>query len=126
MDSHAVPSTPSSARAGSPAFLTVEEAATVLRIGRTAAYLLARRWEDTGGAEGLPVVRFGRLLRTPVHELERLAGGAIDLTTDAPARSAPAQRPDPEPEAAPKPAQAARRPRRKTGNAQASLFSEAS
>ena len=43
----------------SPAFLTVEEAAAVLRIGRTAAYVLARRWEETGGADGLPVVRFG-------------------------------------------------------------------
>ena len=35
-----------------PSFLTVEEAARVLRIGRTAAYLLAKRWEATGGAEG--------------------------------------------------------------------------
>lgn len=60
---------------GLPAFLTVEEAAAILRIGRTAAYLLARQWEDTGGRDGLPVVRFGRLLRVPVRQLERLATG---------------------------------------------------
>ena len=88
MTRNAAPSTTSTGPTGPPAFLTIEEAAAVLRIGRTAAYLLAGRWEDTSGAEGLPVVRFGRLLRVPVHELQRLAGGAIDLTrrssTDTP------------------------------------------
>ena len=55
-----------------PDILTVEEAATVLRIGRTSAYELARQWEATGGKQGLPVVRFGRLLRVPRAALERL------------------------------------------------------
>jgi hypothetical protein len=40
-----------------PEFLTVEEAAAVLRIGRTSAYLLAQRWRLTGGRSGLPVQR---------------------------------------------------------------------
>ena len=35
-----------------PLLLTVEEAAELLRIGRTLAYALARRYEDTGGLEG--------------------------------------------------------------------------
>jgi len=70
MTPRAVPSTPPTEPP--PAFLTVEEAAAVLRIGRTAAYALTRQWRATGGAEGLPVVRFGRLLRVPVHELEKL------------------------------------------------------
>ncbi len=48
-----------------PDVLTVEEAAKVLRIGRGAAYELARRWRVTNGREGLPVVSFGRSLRVP-------------------------------------------------------------
>src|SRR5690554_2753212 len=82
-------------------FLTVEEAAAVLRIGRTAAYALTRQWRATGGAEGLPVVRVGRLLRVPVHQLERLAAGAIDhvdpAPADRPATEATPTRPFPEP-----------------------------
>ena len=45
--------------------LTVEEAAQVLRIGRSLAYRLARRYEATGGTEGLPVIRFGTCLSPP-------------------------------------------------------------
>jgi hypothetical protein len=56
-----------------PEFLTVEEAAAVLRIGRTAAYECCRRWRETNGREGLPVVSFGRLLRVPRAALVRLA-----------------------------------------------------
>ena len=48
-----------------PIVVSVEEAAAFLRIGRTCAYELARRYEATGGREGLPVVRLGRLLRVP-------------------------------------------------------------
>jgi excisionase family DNA binding protein len=53
-----------------PEFLTVEEAARVLRIGRTSAYLLAQHWRDTSG---LPVQALGRLLRVPRSALERMA-----------------------------------------------------
>jgi excisionase family DNA binding protein len=60
-----------------PDFLTVEEAARVLRIGRTAAYALARTWRETDGREGLPVVPVGRLLRVPRAALEEMAGGPI-------------------------------------------------
>jgi excisionase family DNA binding protein len=63
-----------------PDFLTVEEAARVLRIGRTAAYALARSWRDTDGQQGIPVVEFGRLLRVPRRALEELAGGSITTT----------------------------------------------
>lgn len=56
-----------------PEFLTVEEAAKVLRIGRTSAYLLAQRWRETGGRSGLPVQSFGRVLRVPRSALERMA-----------------------------------------------------
>lgn len=60
-----------------PDFLTILEAAKVLRVGRTAAYELATRYEATGGAEGLPVIRMGRQLRVPRARLEELAGGVL-------------------------------------------------
>lgn len=122
MEPHATPSATPNAPAPSPAFLTVDEAADVLPIGRTAAYLLARRWEDTAGAEGLPVLRFGRLLRVPVRELERLAAGTIDLTAEAqppPVRDEVHARAS-EPERTRRTPSA--RPRRKTDLAQPSLF----
>jgi excisionase family DNA binding protein len=55
------------------AFLRVEEAARVLRISRTSAYALTRRFLDTGGREGLPAVRIGRSVRVPAAALELLA-----------------------------------------------------
>ena len=62
-----------------PDFLTVEEAARVLRIGRTAAYTQASRWLDTGGDDGLPVQRVGGLLRVPRAQFERHFGIAITV-----------------------------------------------
>ncbi len=55
-----------------PEFLTVEEAAAVLRIGRTSTYLLTQRWRHTRGESGLPVQRLGRLLRVPRSAIERM------------------------------------------------------
>jgi excisionase family DNA binding protein len=60
-------------------FLRVEEAARLLRISRTSAYALARRWLDCGGADGLPAVRVGRSVRIPTGALERLADVAHDV-----------------------------------------------
>ncbi|MHB1444901.1 MAG: helix-turn-helix domain-containing protein [Acidimicrobiales bacterium] len=57
-----------------PVVLSVEEAAGILRIGRTCAYDLARRYEATEGREGLPVIRVGRLFRVPRASLLRLLG----------------------------------------------------
>jgi excisionase family DNA binding protein len=61
-----------------PAFLTVEEAAAVLRIGRTSAYQLCQRWLDSSGRVGLPVVRVGRQLRVPRAALARMADNPGD------------------------------------------------
>ena len=55
-----------------PDVLTVEEAARFLRIGRGAAYELARQWRASNGRDGLPVVTFGRTLRVPKSSLARL------------------------------------------------------
>jgi excisionase family DNA binding protein len=61
-----------------PAVLTVEEAAAVLRIGRGAAYDLARQYRLTKGREGLPVVSLGRTLRVPRTALLRLLAADAD------------------------------------------------
>jgi excisionase family DNA binding protein len=62
-----------------PEVLTVEEAARVLRIGRGAAYELARQWRESGGRRGLPVVTLGRSLRVPREAVRRL----LDVGPDA-------------------------------------------
>ena len=69
-----------------PDLLTIEEAALVLRIGRTTAYELARRDLASGGGEGLGVVRVGRLLRVRRSALERLIGGPLTMPVEPSAR----------------------------------------
>ena len=88
-----------------PDFLTVEEAAAILRIGRTAAYALAREYLATDGVSGLPVVRFGRLLRVPRVKLEALIGGPI---TWPPIIASPALSPTPMPMSRPRSGRARR------------------
>src|SRR5688500_17116202 len=57
-----------------PDLLTVEEAARLIRVGRTKAYAMAQEWRATGGRTGLPVVDFGHVLRVPRRALEQLIG----------------------------------------------------
>ena len=64
-----------------PEVLTVEEAAAVLRIGRGAAYELARQYRATKGREGLPVVSLGRSLRVPRAALRRLLEDGLPLAS---------------------------------------------
>ena len=68
---------PDNHRTSPPDFLTVEEAAAVLRIGRTSAYRQARRYLATNGAEGLCAYRFGKQIRIPRCYLEERLGGPI-------------------------------------------------
>lgn len=63
--------------AGLPDLLTIEEAARVIRVGRTKAYAMAREWRATGGKSGLPVVDFGHALRVPLCQLEKIVGGPL-------------------------------------------------
>jgi len=53
--------------------LTIEEAARMLRIGRSLAYQLAQEYEASGGVSGLPVIRVGGCLRVPRWALLELA-----------------------------------------------------
>jgi len=60
-----------------PAFMTVEQAAKVLQLGRSKAYQLSVEWERTGGASGLPFVWFGHQKRIPRAALERFIDQAL-------------------------------------------------
>ncbi len=67
-----------------PPMLTVEEAAYLMRIGRTKAYAMAKLWRQTGGQCGLPVVDLDGVLRVPLVKLQELTGVNFshwDLTT---------------------------------------------
>jgi excisionase family DNA binding protein len=75
-DLHVVASRPS--LEDLPEVLTVEEAAAVLRIGRGAAYALARQYLATEGRGGLPVVRLGRSLRVPRVKLAALLEADVE------------------------------------------------
>ena len=69
-----------------PDLLTIEEAARVLRIGRTKAYAMGQEWRVTDGRSGIKVREFGGQLRVPRVWIEEQLG--------APLRSIP-QRPGP-------------------------------
>lgn len=59
-------------------FITVEEAAGRLRIGRSRAYLEARLYIASSGAQGVvPAIPVGRLYRVSVARLEEMAGGRL-------------------------------------------------
>lgn len=59
-----------------PPFLTIEEAARLLRIGRTTAYLQARLYRESGGRTGLPNICVGRRKLVPLHGLLHMLGPA--------------------------------------------------
>lgn len=52
-----------------PIMLTIDEAARVLRIGRSKAYEMAATYTSSCGTQGLPVLRLGDLLRVPKFAL---------------------------------------------------------
>ena len=66
-----------------PPFLRIEQAQELTQLGRSQIYELTRRWRETGGKEGIPVVRFGRCLRIPTAALLRLAAIEPDGSDDA-------------------------------------------
>lgn len=91
-----------------PAMLTVDEAASVLRIGRTLAYRLAAGFA-AGDVHGLPVVRLGGCLRVPrwaliefiqhgriVSDLNTAVAAAVDALIDQPVATLRAASPRPE------------------------------
>jgi hypothetical protein len=67
------------------ALLTIEEAARVLRVGRSLAYQLAHEYLSSDGRAGMPVLRFGAAcLRVPRWALlELVATGRVVCLRDA-------------------------------------------
>ena len=104
--------------------LTVEEAAKLLRIGRTKAYAMAQEWRATDGRSGLPVIDFGHILRVPVHRLEALLGGPIHtaVTETQPAPELEPAPPSPAAAAASSDPKPSRRRRPRTNPDQLALF----
>ena len=56
-----------------PPFLRIDQVQELTQLGRAQVYALAKRWRDTDGREGMPVVEFGRNLRVPTAALMRMA-----------------------------------------------------
>ena len=69
---------------GPPDFLTLDEAAAVLRVGRSTAYREANAFERSGGRSGIPVIRFGKQFRVPRCRLEEQLGGPITWPLPSP------------------------------------------
>ena len=67
-----------------PDFLTLDEAAAVLRVGRSTAYREANEFERSGGRTGIPVIRYGKQFRVPRCRLEEQLGGPITWPLPAP------------------------------------------
>ncbi len=63
-----------------PPFMTVEQAAKVLQLGRSKTYELTVEWQYSSGKSGLPFVWFGSQKRVPRAALVRL----IEMTLDHP------------------------------------------
>jgi hypothetical protein len=99
-----------------PLMLTVEQARTVLGIGRSLAYGEVRRYFATGGREGIPAVRIGSVVRIPRTALvELLASVTVPTSADvavlhAVADTAPPSQPSSR-------SRSRRRPRSKATNA---------
>ena len=73
-----------------PDCLTIEEAARVLRMGRTAGYEQARIFRETNGRAGLPNFAMGGTIRVPTAALETMLGRPV-TAVPAPKRSKAAQ-----------------------------------
>ena len=74
-----------------PIMLTIDEAATVLRIGRSKAYEMAATYTSSGGTQGLPCLRLGDLLRVPKFALREYVttGRIVQLIPQPDANASP-------------------------------------
>ena len=70
-----------------PDALTIEEAARVLRIGRTKAYAMSQEWRVTNGESGIKVCELGGQLRVPKAWLEEQLGAPVLFVPPPPNRA---------------------------------------
>ncbi len=70
-----------------PDLLTSEEAARVLRIGRTKAYAMGQEWRVTEGRSGIKVREFGGQLRVPRVWIEEQLGAPLRSIPQRPGRA---------------------------------------
>ncbi len=80
-----------------PDLLTIEEAARVLRIGRTKAYAMSQEWRVTKGESGIKVCELGGQLRVPKAWLEEQLGAPVLFVPPPPdreKRNGPTPKPD--------------------------------
>ncbi len=74
-----------------PDFLTIDEAARVMRLGRTAAYEQARVWRETDGRVRLPNFMIGHAVRVPTAALEKMLGRPLSTIPTPRGASTPAK-----------------------------------
>ena len=74
-----------------PIMLTIDEAARVLRIGRSKVYEMAATYTSSGGTQGLPCLRLGDLLRVPKFALHEYVttGRIVQLIPQPDANATP-------------------------------------
>ncbi len=61
-----------------PRFLTVEQAAKLLQLGRSKTYELTVEWDRTNGRAGIPFVWFGNQKRIPLDALIQWVDAQLD------------------------------------------------
>ena len=71
------PGYPSDGGRQAPDFLTVDQTADVLQIGRSTTYELVGRFVKSAGADGIPAILVGGQYRIPRARLEEYAGRSI-------------------------------------------------
>lgn len=96
----------------------MDEAARLLRVGRTKAYAMAKQWRQTGGRAGLPVIDLGDVLRVPVRALDQLIEDALRAQPNADTAALA----DPEPTVQPGPKPKRTRRHRQASADQPALF----
>jgi hypothetical protein len=67
----------------------LDEAAAVLRAGRSTVYREAHAFERSGGRTGISVIRFRKQIRVPRCRLEEQLGGPITWPLPAPIAAEP-------------------------------------